>query len=310
MAEILSVELQYFRETAAAGSVNEAARRLHVAGSAVSRQIVKLERSLGVPLFVRHGRGMELTTHGYRLLASVRRSDVEREQLLADLAQTAGGVRRLRIACSDGFAESLVGGVIADFVRTHPTARIDVIACSSEQAVQLVRDARVDVGACFVTGIPTGVRVEYTEQLPMAAIMSVDHELAGRVTLSLEEALEHPYGMLSGQSSQRDLLSAAASQRGHELDPVVEADRSAVLLDFARRRGGVVFRSMLGQEIAEDPQLTAVPLTDPELRQRSAQVHTPLPGELDALQSELIDMLISSMRRAQKDTGGEATTGG
>lgn len=310
MAEILCVELQYFRETAAAGSVNEAARRLHVAGSAVSRQIVKLERSLGVPLFVRHGRGMELTTHGYRLLASVRRSDVEREQLLADLAQTAGGVRRLRIACSDGFAESLVGGVIADFVRTHPTARIDVIACSSEQAVQLVRDARVDVGACFVTGIPTGVRVEYTEQLPMAAIMSVDHELAGRVTLSLEEALEHPYGMLSGVSSQRDLLSAAASQRGHELDPVVEADRSAVLLDFARRRGGVVFRSMLGQEIAEDPQLTAVPLTDPELRQRSAQVHTPLPGELDALQSELIDMLISSMRRAQKDTGGEATTGG
>src|SRR5699024_8245030 len=126
--------------------------------------------------------------------------------------------------------------------------------------------------------------------------------LAGRVTLSLEEALEHPYGMLSGQSSQRDLLSAAASQRGHELDPVVEADRSAVLLDFARRRGGVVFRSMLGQEIAEDPQLTAVPLTDPELRQRSAQVHTPLPGELDALQSELIDMLVSSMRRAQKDT--------
>lgn len=302
--ELLSVELQYFRETAAAGSVNEAARRLHVAGSAVSRQIVKLERSLGVPLFVRHGRGMELTTNGYRLLASVRRSDVEREQLLVDLAQTAGGLRRLRIACSDGFAGSIVGGVVADFARARPDVRIDVTACSSAQVVRLVRDARVEIGAGFVTGVPAGVRVEYTEQLPMAVIMSVDHELARKRALSLDEALEHPYGLLSGQSSQRDLLSAAASQRGRELDPVLEADRSEILLDFARCGGGVVFRSLLGRDIDDDPRLTSVRLVDPELRQRSAQIHTPLPGDLDAVQSELIDMLISRMRRAQDPAGG------
>lgn len=303
-SELLSVELQYFRETAAAGSVNEAARRLHVAGSAVSRQIVKLERSLGVPLFVRHGRGMELTTHGYRLLATVRRSEVEREQLLADLAQSGSGLRRIRIACSDGFAGSLVGRVVGAFTRAHADTRIDVTSAASEQVVRLVRDARVEIGACFVTGVPVGVRVEHTEQLPMAAVMSVDHELATAGELTLEEALEHPYGLLSGQSSQRDLLVAAASQRGRELEPVVEADRSAVLLEYARSGGGIVFQSMLGRDVADDPQLTAVPLADAELRQRSAQIHTPLPGDVDALQSELIGLLIDGMRWAHGSAAG------
>ncbi|SMY12265.1 LysR family transcriptional regulator [Brevibacterium jeotgali] len=293
---LLPVELQYFRVTAAAGSVNEAARRLRVASSAVSRQIVKLERSLGVPLFIRHGRGVELTTQGFRLLASVRRSEVEGKRLLADLAQEENDVRRIRVACSDGFAGPLIAQVIVAFARVHPEARVEVVSCSSEQAVRLVRDAHVDIGACFVTGLPDGVRVEYTEQLPMVAVMAHDHVLADRRDLSLAEALEHPYGLLSGQSSQRDLLSDAAAKRGLRLDPVVEADRSSILLDFVRAGGGLIFRSMLGGGVVDDPSLTAVPFAEPELLQRSAQIHSPLPGDLDAAQSEFLDLLISGMR--------------
>lgn len=301
-AGLLSVELQYFRETAASGSVNEAARRLHVASSAVSRQIVKLERSLGVRLFVRHGHGMALTTHGFRLLASVRRTEVEEKRLLTDLAQEERPVRRIRVACSDGFAGQLIAEVIVAFNRVHPEARIEVVSCSSEHTVRLVRDGQVDIGACFVTGLPSGVRVEYTAQLPMVAVMSYDHVLAGRRDLALAEALEHPYGLLCGQSSQRDLLSDAAAKRGYRLDPVVEADRSSILLDFVRAGGGLIFRSMLGREVEGDPSLITVPLDEPELLQRSAQIHSPLPGDLDAVQSEFLDLLISGMRMGESVT--------
>ena len=48
---LFSLPLRYFSEVARTGSVNQAAQRLHVAASAVSRQLAKLDDSVGVPLF-------------------------------------------------------------------------------------------------------------------------------------------------------------------------------------------------------------------------------------------------------------------
>lgn len=61
---LLSIPMRHFLEVARSGSVSQAAARLFVASSAVSRQIAKLEDSLGTPLFERHARGMALTAAG------------------------------------------------------------------------------------------------------------------------------------------------------------------------------------------------------------------------------------------------------
>lgn len=56
--------LRYFLETARLGSIRRAAEVLHVAPSAVSRQIALLEQNFGAPLFERHATGVRLTTAG------------------------------------------------------------------------------------------------------------------------------------------------------------------------------------------------------------------------------------------------------
>jgi len=53
-----STQIRYFLEVARTGSVSQAAGQLHVAASAVSRQIAKLEDQLGCALFERRARGM------------------------------------------------------------------------------------------------------------------------------------------------------------------------------------------------------------------------------------------------------------
>lgn len=68
-----------------------------------------------------------------------------------------------------------------------------------------------------------------------------------------------------------------------------------------------MFRSMLTSDVLGDPRLIAVPIIDPELRQRSAQIHTPLPGDLDPAQSELIDLLIG---RISQENGGPVQVNG
>ena len=64
--------LKYFDETARAGSIRQAAERLHVAPSAVNRRIKDLEAELGVPLFERLPRGMRLTAAGELFVQYVR----------------------------------------------------------------------------------------------------------------------------------------------------------------------------------------------------------------------------------------------
>ena len=77
---LFSLPLRYFLEVARTGSVNQAAMRLHVVASAVSRQLAKLEDSVGVPLFERQPRGMALTAAGSRLLAQALGGSRQRYQ--------------------------------------------------------------------------------------------------------------------------------------------------------------------------------------------------------------------------------------
>jgi DNA-binding transcriptional LysR family regulator len=56
--------MRYFASVARYGSIRKAAEELHIVQSALSRQIHKLEQDLGVPLFERHARGVQLTSAG------------------------------------------------------------------------------------------------------------------------------------------------------------------------------------------------------------------------------------------------------
>src|SRR5205823_1569795 len=78
------------RHVARHGSIREAAEELHVAQSALSRQIQKLEQQLGVPLFQRHARGVELTSAGEIYLRHARSSLRQDERVRSELDALKG----------------------------------------------------------------------------------------------------------------------------------------------------------------------------------------------------------------------------
>ena len=77
--------LKYFQEVARTGSITEASLRLNVSGSAISRQITKLEQDLNVALFERRPRGMVLSQAGELLSQHVARLAMETERALSDV---------------------------------------------------------------------------------------------------------------------------------------------------------------------------------------------------------------------------------
>ena len=104
-----NVALRYFHEVARSGSIAAACERLHVASSAVSRQISALEHEVGAKLFDRQPRGMILTDAGQKLADHVKLSLLEEQRVLADIRsrsqQTAGTIK---IATSQGLASHFV----------------------------------------------------------------------------------------------------------------------------------------------------------------------------------------------------------
>ena len=135
---LLSLPLRYFLEVARTGSVNQAAQRLHVAASAVSRQLAKLEDGLGVVLFERQARGMALTEAGTRLLAHANAQTAQALELVDQLhGLSAQGALRVRVACTEGFAASFLPTVMADFRAAHPQVQLQLQVALPEEVSAL-----------------------------------------------------------------------------------------------------------------------------------------------------------------------------
>src|SRR3954453_18366194 len=94
--------LKYFTEVARSGSIRKASEELHVATSAVSRQIKKLEDELGTPLFERFSDGLRLTSAGEIVLRHAKETLQDFEVMKSNLGDLQGkNTGRVHIAALD-----------------------------------------------------------------------------------------------------------------------------------------------------------------------------------------------------------------
>src|SRR5271168_130001 len=140
-------QLQTFQAVAARQSVTRAAAALGYAQSSVTAQIQALEEDIGVPLFDRIGRRVELTKAG-QLMATY----ADRILSMANEARTVvGNDRKPSGALTIGASETLLAhrlpGVIGKFQKTHPQVEISVIAAENCEvhSGQLKLDSSIDI---------------------------------------------------------------------------------------------------------------------------------------------------------------------
>src|SRR3954465_14513897 len=115
--------LRYFTAVAEEANVGHAPPRLFISQPALSQQIRALEEQVGVPLFTRHARGVELTEAGGGLLAEAReviaradRLDETREEL------ARGDATGLRIGVPPGLDARLLPQLLARLRESQPDA--------------------------------------------------------------------------------------------------------------------------------------------------------------------------------------------
>lgn len=131
-------ELQTFVEVADAGGISQAALRLGVSKSIVSRRLARLETELGVQLLARSTRGAALTEAGATFRDYAARVcteiDIAKETILP-----AGALRgRLRVAVPLSFGPSHFAPMLAEMARRHPQLHIQT--CYSDRFVDLIAE--------------------------------------------------------------------------------------------------------------------------------------------------------------------------
>lgn len=121
-------QLRYFVNAAATLSFTEAARLSNVAQSTLSQQVKQLETELGIPLFHRMGKHIQLTVEGQMFLQDARRIlDDARQglQRLSDQRDLKGGVVEVGLASGLGLS-SLLSEVLSDYNRSYPQVQLSI----------------------------------------------------------------------------------------------------------------------------------------------------------------------------------------
>ncbi|MDD0812875.1 LysR family transcriptional regulator [Curvibacter sp. RS43] len=287
--------VRYFLEVARTGSVTEAALKLSVAPSAVSRQIARLESDLDTLLFERRARGMVLNAAGELLVAHAQRVEQDIERVTGEIGSLkglrAGTVRIVSVA--SGF----LPGLIARFHARYPGFKFYLEVCPKDEIPRRVRDGEADIGITL-SGIPEArIRVELRHPSPVLAVMAFDHPLAGQLQLSLSQAAGYPLALPPKYTSLRQLLDVSCGRQGLQYNVVFESNQVDALVSYVEASGAIAFygEASISARL-KGGSIKAIPLRDREMNERHVEIQTMANRNLPAAVRAFTDFLVLTLK--------------
>ena len=256
--------IRYFLAVADALHFTKAAGCMHVSQPALSAQIKQLEREVGVPLFDRLGRSVQLTRAGMIFLEHAR--NVLRELELAQSAIVeAEGLQRgaLTIGVLQTVHAYVMPQVVTQFVRRYPLISLKLEELSGQDIERRVCDGQLDVGVGFDPPISDKLECQSLFEEDMVLIAARRHRLAKRRHLALAALADEPLALLSTDFCARRLIDD--SFRAAQVHPNIAVESNSIEGILATVRAGqlatILPRLALGD--GSDATLQLVLLTNP-----------------------------------------------
>jgi LysR family transcriptional activator of glutamate synthase operon len=274
-------QLRYLVALAEEQHFTRAAQRLHIAQPALSQQIAKLEREVGVALVERTTRRLSFTAAGELLLAHARRMVAEEAAARAELDDLAG-LRRghLDVGATQAMGPVDLAKLLVSFHRRHPSIELTVREALTVELHVAVENDELDFA--FVTGPPETASAEYREiaSEPLVCVMSTMHRLADRPALSVDELRGDTFVMFARSATVRRKLDDAAREHGFVPDVGFETSDVTRVRALVSAGLGVAILPRSDAE-TRGPRVRIVPLTDPgfvhsvSVTWRKARRHSP-----------------------------------
>lgn len=240
------VTIRLFVAIVRAGSINEAARREHIATSAVSRRIGELEAMIGVKLLRRLPRGVEPTEEG----AIFARYG---EKLLGDLNHLSNELRdfnsgekgKIYLAAVTSAILTGLPAFLADFQRDFPDVTVDVRELTSRESSDAVREGRADLAIMADNGPCQGLSNHVFCDDPIWVVTPKGHPLipdqSNPAPVTFAEAAKYDIISLHEGGVIDDLISEAAGKLHHDMHPHIKVMRFGSLRQMIAAGLGIGF---------------------------------------------------------------------
>ncbi|MBC1979440.1 LysR family transcriptional regulator [Listeria marthii] len=209
-------QLKYFMEVARVEHMTKASENLHVAQSAVSRQITKLEEELGVHLFDRVGRNMQLTSVGQEFLkqSAIALNELQKaEALVTEYTDPAKGT--VRVGLPNSLSTKVLPSVISTFREKYPQITYKFMEGTNEELTEMLLNGALDM--TFLSPVPeSSDQIEairfFDEKLKL--IVPENHPLAENFNVSLKELASEKFVLYPEDFDLYKIVTKAANKKG------------------------------------------------------------------------------------------------
>ena len=222
-------QLRYFVAVAERLHFGRAAEALHISQPPLSRAIRALEDELGVALFTRTRRRVELTPPGARLLEEARRVTGHLERTVHELRAMAagGGHARLRIGFVSLADYGVLPGLLKAYKSAQPGVRLALREMLSPDQAAALAAGELDFGL-LLPPVAGAARLEHlvVQRERFVLALPAKHRLAGgRGKLALASLAGEPFVTIPRQIAPRlyDIVAQLAAQAGMSLNIAQEA---------------------------------------------------------------------------------------
>jgi DNA-binding transcriptional LysR family regulator len=250
------MELRHLRTIAAVarhGSFTKAAEELYLAQSAISQQIRRLETELGVEVFRRTSRKVELTAEGRVILGYAQRVLAEVDGLHSELEELTGLLSgQLRIGGVYPTGPYDLFGMLADFRAAHPGVAIHMVEDTQDGVLAALRADELD---CAFTALnPDALGNEFAATLlweeEIVVALPPEHALCARDHVTFEQLATEDLIAYRENSALRRRLERTMADRGLEPRNAFICTEMGAVRGLASKGLGV---AVIPRSVAEQP---------------------------------------------------------
>ncbi|MDY2629407.1 MAG: LysR family transcriptional regulator [Lachnospiraceae bacterium] len=265
-------QLRYVTAVADAGSMNEAAKALYISQPSLSGAVKELENEVGIEIFKRTNKGVQLTPEGEEFLGYARQL-MEQYQLIEDRF-----IRRTRVKSKFSVSMQHYTFAVKAFVELVKQYGMDeyefaVYETKTSEVISDVRNFKSELGILFqnefnrkaLTKILKDNNLEFHELFSCGTYVYLwkNHPLAGRSVIDMEELKEYPCLMFD-QGSDNSFFLAEEVMSTYEYKRVIRANDRATMLNLMVGLNGYTLCSGIICEELNGSEYTAVWLNQDE----------------------------------------------
>lgn len=268
-----TADLAAFIEVARFESFSLAAEKLHLTQPAVSKRVQNLEENLGVNLFDRVGRKVQLTEAGRALLPRARQWLLDFEDIKNSVATLQGDVTGvLKIGTSHHIGLHRLPPTLRTFSQRYPKVSLDIQFIDSEAAYEAVLSGDLELGIVTLPPIADGRLIaQNIWDDPLAFVAGKDHPLAQKTDLALKDLTAHPAILPSLNTFTRQIAAELFKKAGLELNVSMTTNYlETIKMMVSIGLGWSVLPASMANE-----DMVILPLTDVNMLRRLGVVYHP-----------------------------------